>query len=86
MAVQVWPLHDVQAFMGHADIQTTMIYVHHQPKHDVAARFTEFVREQKGTLESVSPNVSRTAENSPQLNAPAGTDDAPAAPSLTPSP
>lgn len=56
MAVQVWPLHDVQACMGHADIQTTMIYVHHQPKNDAAARFTEFVREQKGTLETVVPN------------------------------
>jgi integrase len=69
MAAQVWPLHDVQAFMGHADITTTMIYVHHVPKHDAAARFTEFVREQKGTLESVSPTMSRTAENSAQLSA-----------------
>jgi integrase len=32
LAVEAWPLHDVQAYMGHADIQTTMIYVHHQPK------------------------------------------------------
>jgi integrase len=48
MAVQVWPLHDVQAFMGHADIKTTMIYVHHIPQHDAAARFTEFVRQQMG--------------------------------------
>ena len=30
LAVEAWPLHDVQAYMGHADIQTTMIYVHHQ--------------------------------------------------------
>jgi len=47
MAAQVWPLHDVQAFMGHADIATTRIYSHHVPKHDAAARFTEFVRAQK---------------------------------------
>jgi hypothetical protein len=85
LAAQVWPLHGVQAFMGHADISTTMIYSHHVPKHDAAARFTEFVREQKGALESVSPTVSRNAENSAQLSAPAGTDTAPAAPSLTPS-
>ena len=84
MAAQVWPLHDVQAFMGHADIATTMIYAHHVPKHDAAARFTEFVREQQGALESVSPIVSRTAENSAQLSAPAGTDNEPAVPSLTP--
>jgi hypothetical protein len=32
--------------MGHADISTTMAYSHHVEKHDAAARFTEFVREQ----------------------------------------
>jgi hypothetical protein len=85
MAAQVWPLHDVQAFMGHADITTTMIYSHHVPKHDAAARFTEFVREQKGALESVSPTVSRTAEKAAQLNATLGTDQQPAVSSLTPS-
>ena len=26
--------------MGHADIQTTMIYVHHVPRHDAAARLS----------------------------------------------
>lgn len=29
IAVQAFPLSDVQAFMGHADIETTMTYVHH---------------------------------------------------------
>jgi len=29
LAVQVFPLTDVKAYMGHADIQTTMVYVHH---------------------------------------------------------
>jgi integrase len=38
LAVQAFPLSDVAAFMGHADIQTTMIYVHHVPKADAAAR------------------------------------------------
>jgi hypothetical protein len=85
MAAQVWPLHDVQAFMGHAEITTTMIYAHQVPKHDAAARYTEFVREQKGMLESVSPTVSRTAENSAQLSALSGKEETPAAPSLTPS-
>lgn len=32
LAVQTWPLHDVQAYMGHQNIQTTMIYVHHFPR------------------------------------------------------
>jgi integrase len=38
IAVQASPLSDVKAFMGHADIQTTMIYVHHVPQHDAAER------------------------------------------------
>ncbi len=39
LAVQVFPLHDVQAYMGHAAIQTTMRYAHHLPKVDAAERF-----------------------------------------------
>lgn len=35
---QVAPLADVQAWMGHAHITTTMIYVHHRPRHDDAAK------------------------------------------------
>ncbi len=74
MAAQVWPLHDVQAFMGHANIQTTMIYAHHVPKQNAAAQFTEFVRAEKAGEQTVSPTVSRTAENSKQLSEPAGTE------------
>lgn len=47
LAVQVWPLSDVQAYMGHADIQTTMKYVHHVPKTDAARRFTEAIERLK---------------------------------------
>lgn len=43
LAVQVWPLSDVQAYMGHADIQTTMRYVHHIPKTTAAREFSEAV-------------------------------------------
>lgn len=32
LAVKVWDLPKVQAYMGHANIATTMIYVHHVPK------------------------------------------------------
>lgn len=32
LAVRAWPLSDVQAYMGHADISTTMLYVHHQSR------------------------------------------------------
>jgi integrase len=67
LAVQVFPLVDVQAYMGHADIQTTMQYAHHVPKHDAAQRFTEAINREKGAAQTVSPTVSRTAENSAQL-------------------
>lgn len=66
LAVQVFPLHDVQAYMGHADIQTTMRYAHHVPKVDAAQRFTEAVRAAK---ENLSPSISRTAENGEKLSA-----------------
>jgi hypothetical protein len=29
--------------MGHADIQTTMIYVHHVPRHDAAEKLSKAV-------------------------------------------
>jgi integrase len=40
LAVRVFPLTDVKAFMGHADIQTTMLYVHHVPQHDAADKLS----------------------------------------------
>jgi integrase len=43
LAVQAFPLSDVQAYMAHADIQTTMIYVRHTPQHAAADRLGELV-------------------------------------------
>lgn len=43
LAVQAFPLSDVRAYMGHADIATTMIYVHHVPQHDAADRLGRVV-------------------------------------------
>jgi integrase len=40
LAVKVWPVTDVQAFMGHSAIATTMRYVHHVRKDDAAERFS----------------------------------------------
>ena len=40
LAVQEFPLSDVKAYMGHVDIATTMIYVHHVPQHDAADRLS----------------------------------------------
>ena len=62
LAVQAWPLHDVQGYMGHADIQTTMLYVHHQPKTAAAAELTRLV-DAATAGESVSRDMSRTEHN-----------------------
>jgi integrase len=43
LAVQAFPLSDVAAFMGHADVSTTMIYVHHVPRADAAAKLASVV-------------------------------------------
>jgi len=48
LAVQVFPLSDVKAYMGHADIATTMIYVHHVPQHDAAAKLSAAVAQTEG--------------------------------------
>jgi integrase len=58
LAVQVFPLSDVQAYMGHADIQTTMVYVHHTPQHAAAARLWVLVADGQdvpGTTDQVQP-------------------------------
>lgn len=40
LAVQVFPLPDVKAHMGHVDIQTTMVCVHRAPAGDAAERLS----------------------------------------------
>jgi integrase len=46
MAVQIYPVTDVQVFMGHEKIETTMRYVHHVPKADAAAKGSAFIAAQ----------------------------------------
>jgi integrase len=58
-AVQVWPLVDVQAYMGHSDIQTTMLYAHHVPKVNAARSGNEYMRSQRQGAESPEPPLSR---------------------------
>jgi integrase len=56
-------LRRIQAWMGHADVQTTMRYLHYVPAHDDAARLTAAF-----TAESVPPDVPRTADMRAQLS------------------
>jgi integrase len=41
IAARIFPLADVQAYLGHADIGTTMRYAHHVPRTDAARRLAE---------------------------------------------
>ena len=43
IAVQAFPLTDVKAYMGHADIATTLVYVHFVPQADAAAKLGRVV-------------------------------------------
>jgi integrase len=71
LAVRVFPLSDVQRWMRHADIKTTMRYVHYVPQHDAARRLGEVFAVELGP---VSEDTSRTAWRSvPQRNRPAAT-------------
>ena len=56
IAVQAFPLSDVQAWMGHADIQTTMRYVHYVPKQDAAQRLGRLV-----SAENLAPKLAPSA-------------------------
>jgi integrase len=44
IAVQLLSLPDLQAYMGHADVHTTMRYIHHQPRTEDAQKLTEAFR------------------------------------------
>ncbi|HEY5195595.1 MAG TPA: tyrosine-type recombinase/integrase [Solirubrobacteraceae bacterium] len=48
LAVRAFPLSDVKAYMGHADIATTMIYVHHVPQNDAADKLSRLLEAQTG--------------------------------------
>jgi integrase len=70
IAVQIWPLSDVQAYLGHSNIATTMRYVHHVPKTDAAQRGSAFIAAQMCPEMFPEPTVSGHSEaNSAQLSA-----------------
>jgi integrase len=51
LAVGVFPLSDVKEMMGHADLQTTMRYVHYVPRHDAARRLSQAFAVETGAAE-----------------------------------
>jgi integrase len=59
LAVQVFPLTDVKAYMGHADIATTMIYVHHVPQVDAAEKLSAALRD--ASAAPFAPSATRSA-------------------------
>jgi integrase len=58
LGAAIWPLSDLQAYMGHAQTATTMIYVHFVPKIAAADEMSRAVAAAMGT--DVSRDVSRT--------------------------
>jgi integrase len=64
LAIRIAPVTDVQHWMGHADIQTTMRYVHYVPQHDNAAKLTAAF-----SAETVHPGMHRTGAMRAQLSA-----------------
>jgi len=64
LAVQAFPLSDVGTWMGHADIQTTMRYVHYVPQHDAAAKLGRLL-----DGNGVAPNLAPNAEDSESTKA-----------------
>ena len=53
----------VKAFMGHADISTTMMYAHHVSQHDAAERLSAVLRA-ASSVASVAPEVSEPRPSS----------------------
>ena len=60
LAIRSAPVTDVQHWMGHADLATTMRYVHYVPQHDNAARLSAAFATATSDP-SLTPRVSLTA-------------------------
>jgi integrase len=56
LAVQAFPLSDVKAYMGHADIATTMIYIHRVPQNDAADKLSRLLEAQTGATSPAALN------------------------------
>ena len=61
--MQAFALTDVKAFMGHADIQTTMIYIHHVPQNDAADKLADFLEASMKGEAGCTPGAQPTPED-----------------------
>jgi len=81
IAVRVFDVVEAQAFMGHENIQTTMRYVHYQPCHGTAQRFTDAVRQMaEADQQSVGKRVPNRVPNRPNLSETEGISEAESVP------
>jgi hypothetical protein len=65
LAVQAFPLSDVKAYMGHADIATTMIYVHHVPQIDAADKLSDLVTAAQNPVSGHARDTTSEPDNAP---------------------
>jgi integrase len=56
-AIRVFPIHEVQAMMGHRNISTTQKYLHYAPDPDGAAKLTALWGERGGDSRHTPPDV-----------------------------
>lgn len=66
LAVQVFPLSDVKACMGQADIQMTMVHVHHGRAENAAERLSRVVQ---STGDLLSTDAGRGNGSDPEASA-----------------
>lgn len=62
MAIQVLPVHDVQAIAGHADIATTSRYLHSIPRPEHAAKLTAAFAEKRASHRASNVELSNVSE------------------------
>jgi integrase len=65
LAVNIYPVTDVKEYMGHADIKTTMRYVHHVPKTDAAAKGSAFIAAQMEPYPEPYPEPTTSSPSEP---------------------
>jgi integrase len=57
LGASIWPLHDLMTFMGHAQLSTTQLYMHHTPKLAAADEMSRAVAAAMGAAEeTISPD------------------------------